>query len=79
MGLAFIIGIIVIASWAFWVAYVVNKEGGYPLSSNGEPTVKTVRCNQNCNQGRDCDCFQRSCDMTVKEYYAHWPFPTANK
>ena len=65
---------IIVAVWAFWVAYEVNKEGGYKMYKD-----TSVACNQNCNQGRDCDCFQRSCDMTVKEYDARWPFPTANK
>lgn len=62
--------IVVVAIWAVWVAYQINKAGGYPPYQDS-----TVKCNQNCNQGRDCDCYQRSCDMTVQEYDAQWPFP----
>jgi hypothetical protein len=46
---------------------------------------QTVKCNQDCNQGRDCDCFQRSCDLTVEEFdtqlnpKATWPFPVSTK
>lgn len=66
MGIVIVIALV--AAWAFWVAYEVNKAGGYP------PYQDSVQCNQNCNQGRDCDCYQRSCDMTVEEY-KNWPFP----
>lgn len=49
------------------------------------PYQEPVKCNQDCNQGRDCDCFQRSCDLTVEEFdtqlnpKATWPFPTSTK
>ena len=59
---------ILVAVWAIWVAREVTNAGGYP------PYQDSARCTQDCNQGRDCDCYQRSCDMTVKEY-DNWPFP----
>ena len=59
---------ILVALWAIWVAYEVTKVGGYP------PYQDSARCSQDCRQGRDCDCFKRSCDMTVTEYDS-WPFP----
>lgn len=60
----------IVALWAAWTAYEVNKAGGYqPYKDN------TSGCNQNCRQGRDCDCYERSCDMSVQEYDAQWPFP----
>lgn len=43
--------------------------------------VKTSGCNGDCNQGRDCVCFQQSCDQSVQEFdsklnpKAAWPFP----
>ena len=68
MGLAFILAVVVISLWAVWVAWEVSKAGGYP------PYQDSARCSQVCDQGRNCDCFQRSCDMTVQEY-DNWPFP----
>lgn len=65
---------IIVAIWALWVAWEVNKNGGYlPYKDS------TTGCNQDCRQGRECDCYQRSCDMTVKEYDAQWPFPVEKK
>lgn len=61
---------IIVAIWAVWVAYEVNKDKSYPLDTEN----KSAECNKDCRQGRDCDCFQRSCDLTVKEYDT-WPFP----
>lgn len=59
----------VIAVWAAWVAYEVSKAGGYPPYQDS--------CNQNCKQGRECECYERSCNMTAEEYNAQWPFPKA--
>lgn len=62
---------IVIAVWAVWVAYTVTQAGGYPPYQDN-----MNKCNKDCNQGRNCDCYQRSCDMTVAEYdNKTWPFP----
>jgi hypothetical protein len=50
-----------------------------------QPPVKSVGCNGDCNQGRDCVCFQQSCDMSVQEFdtklnpQATWPFPHGDK
>ena len=70
MGLGIIISMLVIAAWAGWVAYQVSKAGGYPPYQDN-----TTKCNQDCRQGRNCDCYQLSCDMTAEEYAAQWPFP----
>ena len=59
---------IAIGIWAAWVSYEIAKDRGYIDTG-------VVKCNQNCDQGRECDCYQRSCDMTVKEFDANWPFP----
>lgn len=32
------------------------------------PSTSVSQCNQHCRQGRDCDCYQRSCDMAAEEY-----------
>jgi len=59
---------VAVAAWAVWVAWTVNREGGVP------PYQDTTLCDKNCRQGSDCECYQRSCDMTVQEY-DRWPFP----
>jgi hypothetical protein len=77
---------IVVAS-AF-CCYLVWQWQGAAIPPYQAP-LKSVECNQDCRQGRDCDCFQRSCDMTVEEFdgkldtklnpQAAWPFPTGSK
>lgn len=77
MGIAVLFFMSIVAVWAAWTAYEVNKAGGYPPYQDN-----TMRCKQDCRQGRECDCYQRSCDMTVKEYKeatAAWPFPVEKK
>lgn len=73
MGLIiFISTVAIIAIIAYLLAYFVSREGGYP------PYQDSFKCNHDCRQGRDCDCYQRSCDMSVQEYdklHAAWPFP----
>lgn len=44
--------IVLVALWAAWVAYAQNQSND---------------CNQDCDQGRNCDCD------------ANWPFPTRDK
>jgi hypothetical protein len=45
------------------------------------PPYQAPVCTGDCAQGRNCTCFQQSCDMTVEEYdkrgkpIAAWPFP----
>lgn len=63
----FIILAAIVAVWAVWVAWEVNRAGGYPPYQDS--------CTQDCCQGRNCDCYERSCDMAVSEYDANWPFP----
>lgn len=70
--IALVIFITIIAGLATLLTFAAKKH------HVPEPYPAPVRCNQNCRQGRDCDCFQRSCDMTVREYdlpNEHWPFP----
>lgn len=72
-----------VALWAVWVAYEVTKNGINPQQPEPlklpEVLVKNG-CNQKCEQGRDCVCFQQSCDMTTKDYdNSKWPFPTDKK
>lgn len=75
MGLIiFVTSITIIAIIAYLLAYIFTVKSIPPYQ---EP----VKCNQDCRQGRDCDCFQRACGMTVEEYDKQgkttpsWPFP----
>lgn len=75
--------------WAVWVAYEVTKNGIEPQKPeplNVPEVLTSSACTQKCRQGRDCTCFQQSCDMTTKDYDnpnwpfpAPWPFPTDKK
>jgi hypothetical protein len=77
--------LIVIAIFVLWYFFLFKKE-----SLATPPYQNPVGgCNQDCNQGRDCVCFQESCDQTVAEYdknrekvlasNATWPFPNGKK
>lgn len=72
MGLAFIICGIGVGFWALWVAWKVTKAGGVQPYQDSQ--LVQCGCNHDCRQGRDCDCYERSCNMTVQEY-DNWPFP----
>ena len=66
MGLAFMIGGIIVGFWALWVAWKVTKAGGVPPyqdnTTNYPPETAQER-------------FERSAEMTAQEYKAQWPFP----
>ena len=58
-ALLILVVIAAIFIWAWRVATYYTDNS--PVESN---------CNQNCNQGRDCDCMKVSVDDT-------WPFPNS--
>ena len=73
--------IFVLAAFACYLVWQWQQATPAP-----EPYPMPVTCNQDCRQGRDCDCFQRSCDMSVAEFdgtklnpKATWPFPHGAK
>lgn len=78
--------IAVIIVTAIFCCYLVYRWQEAVVGSAPEPYPVPVKCNQDCRQGRDCDCFQRSCDMSVEEFdgtkmnpTAAWPFPTSRR
>ena len=82
MTLETVIAIIVGAGFACYLVYRWQES---VVDMADPPYQPPVKCNQDCNQGRDCDCFQQSCDMSVSEFdsklkpNATWPFPSGPK
>lgn len=64
-------GLVVLAVTTIGIVWMWVECRSAPLAP---PPYPVPRCNQNCRQGRDCDCYERSCDMTP-EQYDNWPFP----
>lgn len=84
MTLEIAIAIFVTAAFCCYLVY--RWQEALVDSPAPPPYPPPVKCSGDCNQGRDCDCFQRSCDMTVEEFdatklnpQATWPFPTSTK
>lgn len=78
--------VIVIAVAAAFACYLVYRWQEAVVDNAAPPPYPSpVECNRDCRQGRDCDCFQRSCDQSVEEFdttlnpKAAWPFPTSTK
>lgn len=78
------VGIIIVLT-AFACYLVFKWQAAAMAIPPYQAPVKSVGCNGDCNQGRDCVCFQRSCDMSVQEFdtplnpKAAWPFPHEDK
>lgn len=82
MTIEIALAIFVVAAYACFLVYNWQEKLEAP-----PPYATPGKCTQNCNQGRDCTCFQQSCDQTVEEFSrpkpamitpnAAWPFPTS--
>lgn len=77
--------ILIIVVAAGFCCYLVYRWQESAVDMAVPPYQEPVKCNQDCRQGRDCDCFQQSCDMSVEEFdsklnpNATWPFPSGPK
>lgn len=79
MNIETVLAIAVGAGFACYLVYRWQEAAVDMAVPPYQPPVKTVECNRDCRQGRDCDCFQRSCDLSVAEFKnqapPNWPFP----
>lgn len=78
--------LILLVVFAAFCCYLVYRWQEAIVDMADPPYQSPVgKCTQDCRQGRDCTCFQQSCDQTVQEFdsklnpKATWPFPSGDK